>query len=107
MADSARPERGTPAVADQVPCPYVYAKGRRCTGHIVGVEAFKADLSWTRQEDGSWSFHYSEPRSHYHLVCSEKGNHAGWGRPDAEAMKFDFRELPPELQAAISAAARV
>jgi hypothetical protein len=83
-----------------VPCPYVYAKGKKCTGHIVQIEAFKADLSWDWSEDGKWSLTVGEPRSHYHLYCSEKGNHAGYGRPDA--LKFHYQDLPPALQKAIS-----
>jgi len=30
-----------------VPCPFVYAKGKRCTGHVVSVEAFNANLTWS------------------------------------------------------------
>jgi hypothetical protein len=30
-------------------CPFVYASGKRCTGHITRVEAYKADLSWQRE----------------------------------------------------------
>ncbi len=41
---------------DQVePCPYVYAKGKKCTGHIVRIEAFKVDLAWTLGNDGKWT----------------------------------------------------
>ena len=85
----------------KIPCPYVYAKGRKCTGHIDRIEAFKADLEWTQQPDGSWKFSAGNPRSHYHLFCSEKGNHAGSGREDA--LKFHASELPKELLAVISA----
>src|ERR1035437_6736073 len=84
------------------PCPFVYAKGKRCFGHIVRIEAFKADLAWHCADDGKWSFAVGEPRSHYHLYCSEKDNHAGYGRPDAAAMKFYFQDLPPTLQKAVS-----
>ncbi len=56
------------------PCPFVYAKGKKCTGHIWRIEAFKVDISWSRADDGKWSFAVGEPRSHYHLYCSEKGN---------------------------------
>jgi hypothetical protein len=86
------------------PCPFVYAKGKKCTGHVVRIEAFKADLSWLRADDGKWSFAVGEPRSHYHLYCSEKGNHAGYGKPDNEAMKFYHQNLPPALQKAIAGA---
>ena len=85
-----------------VPCPYVYAKGRRCPGHIARIEAFKADLSWTLTEDGSWQFELGSPRSHYHVYCSKKGNHAGYGRPDAQSMKLFFSDLPDELQRGVS-----
>lgn len=84
---------------EDVPCPFVYAKGRKCKGHIVRIEAFKADLQWTLGDDGTWSFNIGQPRSHYHLYCSEKGNHAGYSRPDAEAMKFYYDKLPQALRA--------
>ena len=82
-----------------IACPFVYAKGKCCTGHIVRVEAYNADLSWDRKGSG-WSFDYGAPRSHYHLFCSEKGNHAGFGREDA--LKFYFEKLPTELRSIIS-----
>jgi hypothetical protein len=90
----------------EIPCPFVDAKGKRCTGHIVRIRAFKADLSWIRQDDGSWRFSTSEPRSHYHLYCSEKENHSGWGRDDNAALKFYADKLPPELKQVIGNAPR-
>ena len=54
---------------ERIPCPYVYAKGQKCKGHIVGIAAFKADLKWTRASDGRWTFNADNPRSHYHLYC--------------------------------------
>ena len=84
------------------PCPFVYAKGKKCTGHIVRIEAFKADLSWLRGDDGKWTFASGEPRSHYHVYCSEKDNHAGYGRPDADTLKFYYQDLPPSLRKVIT-----
>jgi hypothetical protein len=104
---SADTTRQTMMTDDQIevePCPYVYAKGRKCKGHIVRIEAFKADLAWHRADDGKWSLAVGEPRSHYHLYCSEMGNHAGYGRPDSEAMKLYYQNLPPTLQKAITGA---
>jgi hypothetical protein len=49
-------------------------------------------------KDLRWTFGIGEPRSHYHLVCSEKGNHAGWGKQDAEGLIFFFDKLPIALQ---------
>ena len=86
----------------KIPCPYTYSNGKRCNGHVVRVEAYKADLEWTLQDDGSWAFAARPPRSHYHVFCSEKENHAGFGRPDAGEMKFYFNDLPTELRSAIA-----
>ena len=86
-----------------IPCPFVYANGKRCTGHIVRVEAYKADLSWGLGDDGRWSFSSRPPRSHYHLFCSEKGNHAGMNRADDSRLKFYYNELPDEVRAVIEA----
>jgi hypothetical protein len=87
----------------KVPCPFVYARGKRCTGHIVRVEAYKADLWWDFK-DGRWIFSYGRPRSHFHLFCSEKGNHSGWVGPDNDQMKFYGDQLPDELVEAMNAA---
>jgi hypothetical protein len=85
---------------EPIACPFMYAKGKRCSGHIVRVAAFKADLEWTQKPDGSWKLSVGEPRSHYHLYCSEKGNHAGIIGEDA--LKFSYTQLPEVLRKAIS-----
>jgi hypothetical protein len=64
---------------------------------VVRVEAYKADITWSAEPDGRWLFEF-RPRSHYHVVCSEKGNHAGLGRPDAAQLKFWFDTLPEEIR---------
>jgi len=85
----------------QIPCPFIYSSGKQCPGHIIRVEAYKADISWRRQEDGSWKFDWEGPRSHFHLFCSLKNNHAGIKGPDA--LRYFFNQLPEELQAVIDA----
>jgi len=87
-----------------VPCPYVYKSGKRCTGTITRVEAYKADLVWDRDADGSWNLLWDRPRSHYHLFCSEKWNHAGVGRSDA--LKYYDSDLPEDLERIIGASRR-
>lgn len=86
----------------KIPCPFVYARGGRCTGHIVRVEAYKADLLWTYEQDGTWHFVFRGPRSHFHLFCSEKNNHAGYPRRDSDQMKFYYDQLPAELREIMS-----
>ncbi len=34
------------SVSEPVPCPFVYASGKHCKGHITRIEAYKADLCW-------------------------------------------------------------
>ena len=84
-------------MAQEVACPFVYARGRRCLGHITHVEAYKVDVRWTPGEDGKWRPSLGEPRSHYHLFCSEKGNHAGVRREDHPSMKRYLGQLPEGL----------
>jgi hypothetical protein len=73
--------------APEIPCPFVYAKGKRCTGYITHVEAYKADLSWSPdKETGEWTLSTGSPRSHYHLFCSAKGNHASAMGPDSSQL---------------------
>ena len=83
-----------------IPCPFVYSSGKQCTGHIIRVEAYKADISWSRQGDGTWKFGWDRPRSHFHLFCSLKNNHAGLKGPDA--LQYFFNQLPKDLQAIIN-----
>jgi hypothetical protein len=79
----------------ELPCPFVYAKGRKCKGNIIRVEAYRADLTWTLKQDGSWRFDW-QPGTHFHMFCSEKGNHSGYIVPDSEQMKS--WTLPPEIE---------
>lgn len=87
----------TPIGADRIACPFVYANGKACVGHVVAIEAYKADIDWRLDEDGQWRFGFA-PRSHYHLFCSEKGNHAGFKRQDDPQLKFHWRELPGDIR---------
>lgn len=93
-------------LSEPIPCPFVYADGHSCPGRIVRIEAYKADLIWEQGPDGQWRFGFS-PRSHYHLFCSEKGNHAGYRRMDDQQMKLHWRELPPEIDALFEATGSV
>jgi hypothetical protein len=92
--NSARTDAGERTL---IACPFVYANGRACTGHVVRVEAYKADLTWSADADDTWSFDF-RPRSHYHVFCSEKGNHAGFRHQDPNALKFWFDTLPAPIQ---------
>lgn len=80
-----------------IPCPYIYANGRVCTGHVTCIEAYKADVTWAFDKEGKWQFGF-QARSHFHLFCSEKGNHAGFRKRDSDGMKFRFDQLPEPLQ---------
>jgi hypothetical protein len=83
-----------PAMAKEVPCPFVYANGRKCPGHIIYVQAYKADVTWKSDEDGKWWPSVEQPRSHFHLVCSAKGGHGRREGEDSERMKFYLGKLP-------------
>ncbi|MFQ5774172.1 MAG: hypothetical protein ACE5GS_06630 [Kiloniellaceae bacterium] len=84
-----------------LPCPFIYKDGRRCPGHIVRIEAYKADLRWSLRDDGAWVFDLAQ-RSHFHLFCSAKGNHAGVRRRDDPQMKFFWNHLPEEVLGLVS-----
>ena len=84
-----------------VSCPFVYANGKACDGHIVQIEAYKAGLEWKYVDDG-WRFEFF-PRSHFHLYCSEKGDHVGHKRSADDRMKFFLEQLPDDLRAVIEA----
>ena len=80
-------------ISEPIPCPFVYADGRKCTGHITHVEAYKVDVSWRPDREGKWQLSIGEPRSHYHVFCSEKGNHAGTMRADDPRLKYYYGDL--------------
>jgi len=86
----------------RIACPFVYANGRVCVGHVVRVEVYKADMDWSLDAEGVWHFGF-RPRSHFHLFCSEKGNHAGFRRQDSAALKFWFDTLPEDVRRVIQA----
>lgn len=87
----------TEPASGRLACPFVYANGTSCPGHIVRIEAYKADIEWALDDAGAWRLGFA-PRSHYHLFCSEKGNHAGFKRHDDPQMKFHWRELSGEIR---------
>jgi hypothetical protein len=84
-------------MAAEIACPFVYANGRKCSGHITRVEAFKCDVTWKPDADGRWRPSVNEVGSHYHLFCSEKENHAGSFRSDNTQMKRYLNQLPDGL----------
>ena len=88
--------------ANRIPCPFTSASDKRCDGHVVKIEGYKADLEWKLGDDGRWRFACGAPRSHFHLFCSKKGNHAGFRGADDERMKFFPDKLPEDLYAVIS-----
>ena len=87
--------------ADAITCPFRYANGRRCEGVVVRMELYKSDLTWDSNDGRDWGFGI-QPRSHFHIFCSLRGNHAGFQR-DPYQMKFWYAELPPELQKVVDA----
>ena len=84
---------------EPIPCPFVYANGKICTGHITRFEMYHARMRWENNED-DWVFSFQEG-THYHLYCSEKGNHAGFKKGDDYRMKFWYDQLPDEIQSLI------
>lgn len=87
----------------KIKCPFVYANGKRCNGHIASVEVYKADVVWNAGPDGNWGLEVGIPESRYHLVCSEEGKHCGDSPPDNEQMKLFYSDLPEEIAEIITA----
>ncbi len=81
---------------EKIPCPFVYADGHRCSGFIVRVAAYEADVEWYLDEQGRWTLSVT-PNRHYQLFCSEKGNHAGL-QSDSTQLKFRPQDLPERVQ---------
>jgi len=85
-----------------IPCPFVYANNKRCSGRITRVEAYRGDLAWALNQNGRWEFGWGPPRSHFHLFCSLKEDHSGFKRPADYRMKCYFDELPEALRKIIN-----
>src|SRR4051794_27656932 len=71
-------------------CPFVYAKGQRCKGHVVGVQGYgpRFDGQMRVRKVRFW--------------CSDKDDHTGttfgtWGK---ERMEFYPDQLPDDLREA-------
>lgn len=82
---------------DLIPCPFTDSSGEPCKGHIVRIEAYNADLCWTREGNGQWTFDAELPSALYHVFCSEKDAHADIGQPHSRQMEFFAHELHPTL----------
>lgn len=85
------------STATRIACPFVYANGRRCPGHVTKVAAFHAHLEWEPRPDGSWAFTWT-PGSRYRVFCSLRDDHSSPFGPRDERMLFERKELPKELQ---------
>lgn len=89
-------------VTEAVECPYTYATGQRCGGHVISVETPDVGAVWRRTVDG-WRLKFGLLRAGgYFLVCSHKGNHGGIGRPGVERLQCTFDGLPEPLRAAVA-----
>ena len=76
-------------MSDELQCPFVYANGKRCTGHVMG---------WRKY--GGETF---ERCRKVRLYCSEKYDHAGVasGFVEKERMEFYPDKLPDEIRDAV------
>jgi len=92
-------------MSDQEPCPFSYASGQKCKGHIIRVEEYhNSDIRWEYQPDGTWRFGLreavlGEPVSHYRLFCSEKHDPL---QQDSDRMKFRCEELSEAVKRILS-----
>jgi hypothetical protein len=73
----------------KIDCPFVYANGRRCTGHIRRAKAYGS-----RGHDGRLRV------KKYRLWCSEKDDHAGVvsGFEGKQRMEFYPNQLPEGVE---------
>ena len=82
-------------MATDIPCPFVYANGCRCTGVIYSARAYgpTRDRHYPLREDVR----------KYRLRCSEKDDHAGAvsGWIGKERMEFYPNRLPTGVEDAL------
>jgi hypothetical protein len=81
--------------SDYIACPFVYADGRKCSGHLYRARAYGP-----RGSDGLVERHRVRK---YRLWCSEKDDHAGAVSDfvSKERMEFYPNELPPGVEEAL------
>ncbi|TPG45694.1 hypothetical protein EAH89_26185 [Roseomonas nepalensis] len=75
-----------------IPCPFVYANGKHCQGHVRMARAYGPSR-------GSHYVAQEEVRK-YRLWCSEKEDHAGAVRTNEGKLRMEFypRELAPGVE---------
>jgi hypothetical protein len=83
-------------MAEPVPCPFLYANGKRCKGTVVRVEQYRVTVGWSYDEDGAWTLDWGEDGrgTHFHLFCNAVSEHN-------PPVKLWPREMPAALRTAI------
>jgi len=79
-----------------IPCPFVYASGDACPGHVVEIEARTVRLNWYLNDDKSAWDGTIDMTTKIRFRCSDGFDHGGFGR-----MEFWFEQLLPTTQEAI------
>jgi len=77
--------------AEKLPCPFVYASGRCCTGHVYQVRAYgpQRGKHYVAREDVR----------KYRFWCSEKNDHAGAVSSFEGKLRMEF--YPNDLAAGV------
>lgn len=77
--------------SDAIPCPFVYANGKRCTGFVRRARAYgpTRGRGYVDREDVR----------KYRLWCSEKDDHAGFLPNPATKNRMEF--YPDEFEAGV------
>ena len=75
----------------KISCPFVYAKGHKCTGHVYRATAYGPGQNRP-------GFGRADVRK-YRLWCSEKGDHAGIDGSLGSKLRMEF--YPDQLPAGV------
>jgi hypothetical protein len=101
--DATGPRRHEHSPPPRIPCPFVYADGRFCQGHIVRIETYKADLVWEMDETGRWRFDLR--RGCVSTSSAREGQTTRASSARTDAMK-DWLDRLPEAAQEVSSAGR-
>lgn len=84
----------------QIPCPFVYADGHKCKGHIVRIERYHTTVEWDwNPTTQTYELGVLDGGSHFHLFCGAMGDHAG--AVGKSRLKYWPNELPDDIRAIV------
>lgn len=78
-------------------CPFVYANGKKCEGHITELKIIKPHFTIHLTSDGDVESAEIWTEYHVHLRCSLNGGHHRDQDQEDDRMKVRLEDLPESI----------